>query len=1518
MGKSKVNRQNPLTPILATVVLVALFSVTIVLLSLPGLDTSPTGFAVSDVDGLEEWPSLTPPIQENQTGEQPSIPAEQAPAEEAPPLQGQGFETQDISGCATISSSGTHLLTANISDAVGISDGACVNITANDVVFDCQGFYVDGDDSGANEHGINATGRTNITIKNCIVTDWTRGILYEDTNSSVIQNVSAISNPESAIRIIDSFNVTLASSTASANIGFGLNIAGGGNNNISYNSISGNTGVGVRVNTNNSLFAHNNVSSNTGGSGKGFNIEFGAVNNSIINNTASSNTQYGFFLDGSDNNTFTNNTANLNGDYGFYISAAAENNTFVGNNASYNSGSGNFGFFLDSSHGNNLTGNTAVNNSEGIRLISSNGNTLGFNSIINNTNGIRLASSSANNLVRGNTITNSTFDGVFVSSSNNNVVDLNSVTANSIGVDVSGNSNNITSNNLSSNSFAGIEIDTSDNFVFNNTANFNSQYGIYFAGASANNITNNTAESNTDWDFFAESGGGADNIVRNLEIGSTVISFESLDVAIKNASSPGGEPLTSIGKYVNATNNSVDSWLALNVSYTQSDVAGLIENALNMSKNNASGWFTNPASFAAAGSFGVDAANNIVFANITNFGSIFAPLATTGISSCVNITASGSYNLTGNLTDSFVREGSGICLNIETDDVVIDCNGFFINTTVTQLSAPGVGIDLNHTSSLDNITIIDCGGFINTNRAAIYLVNATNVNITGNNIIRTTTGAQDAGGIVAGGSAGTVVNLTIAHNTLANEEADVRRDVRLLGANATNILIEKNLFADINVEGGVAVYANTQAHNLVIRHNLFNYTPAGSTDTAVHIGSSTSTNHTIVNNTIDFAQGNAIEIINSSITNITNNTIRHTGGGGNVIHIEGANFTHIENNFAFNTSGDFVSITAPTPDTSSFNTTITRNNATSSDDAVFVSVTSDERDIDNISITSNNFTNQDNGILFSDTSGNIAFTDVVIVGNNITNTTSAGINIEVGDGLNISNNIINTTGTGIFLTDDTNSLAYRNRIINYSVVGITLSTSTSTNVSTNNLSTPEAGDGITASSSSDLIVEDNSVSDGASGITFTTTSNSNISRNNVSGATGGGIVLQSFSNDNIVENNSAEFNELVGTNIDASGGNNFTGNNFSSNADIGIDISGSSDSNRFTNNIAENNTVWDYSVESGAGNIVTNLEIGSTIISVEGLDTSLKNSSSPAADPTGFVNIGKFVNATNDTDTAWLFLNVSYTAEDIAGKTAEVTLTMTKYNESLGDWVTDPNDFTDGTFGVDTTNNVVFANITDFASVFAPLGIPAAAPPPAAGAPGRASTNICANLTEFGVVEIGDTRFAGMCVASIVTWTRDFGDQVLILSDVLPGSARATFEINSEEFTLGIGGSQEIDTNSNGVNDLRVSVTNITFPNMAEVFFTFLTDAPPAPPSIVIPPLPEIEIAPFPTILILLIILTAATIIGIGYWWRTRGPRGRRFAPPEPPTVRLGPEAQKLQQRVTDVEREVQQIIEDLERPPRI
>ncbi|MCD6455333.1 MAG: right-handed parallel beta-helix repeat-containing protein, partial [Methanophagales archaeon] len=260
-----------------------------------------------------------------------------------------------------------------------------------------------------------------------------------------------------------------------------------------------------------------------------------------------------------------------------------------------------------------------------------------------------------------------------------NTLTNNNASNNEIGIFLQSYSshNTLANNTANSNIVHGICLESSsNNNLTNNTAN-NNNYGIILSTSSNSTLKNNTASNNINYDFYS-SQKSHNNTVKGLTISSiasypTTISF-TYDNGIKikgvktAPSNPDGK--LNVGKYVNATNVTANSWLFLNVSYTDADLGTVDEDSLRMWKYNFYGSWTEvpPPN-------GVNTVEKYVYANITSF-SIFAPLSEKAALTLGNIT------------------------NI-TQDWGID---FRVNHSVTAKNATAYNVTLNYSYWLTNTT----------------------------------------------------------------------------------------------------------------------------------------------------------------------------------------------------------------------------------------------------------------------------------------------------------------------------------------------------------------------------------------------------------------------------------------------------------------------------------------------------------------------------------------------------------------------------------------------------------------------------------------------------------------------------------------------------------------------------------------------------------------------------------------------------------------------------------------------
>ncbi|MCD4843628.1 MAG: right-handed parallel beta-helix repeat-containing protein, partial [Methanosarcinales archaeon] len=298
-------------------------------------------------------------------------------------------------------------------------------------------------------------------------------------------------------------------------------------------------------------------------------------------------------------------------DFGIYY-YYVDNGFIFNNDVSYINVTG---IIIDSSDYITISENNASNNDYGINILSSDYTTLTNNFASNNYYAIRLWNS-FNSILENNSASNSDWGFALYDSNSNTLED-----------------------NIAFDNICGIRLKSSNNnYLIGNIANSNNFSGIYLTTSQNNMFEDNTVLDNSNWDFYSNEG-SINNDVINLNIGPT-ISFTSKDVIIKGSSSPASDPpgYRNINKYIYATRNSQDSWLFMNVSYSDIDVEDVDENTLLM-------WKYDNVWSQVSGTNGVNTVQNYVFADITSF-SIFAPMANlppANIANLQNITYAQNY-----------------------------------------------------------------------------------------------------------------------------------------------------------------------------------------------------------------------------------------------------------------------------------------------------------------------------------------------------------------------------------------------------------------------------------------------------------------------------------------------------------------------------------------------------------------------------------------------------------------------------------------------------------------------------------------------------------------------------------------------------------------------------------------------------------------------------------------------------------------------------------------------------------
>jgi len=199
------------------------------------------------------------------------------------------------------------ILTANILNFAG---GGCIVITNNNVTLDCKGFTIDGT-GVADSDGIQVSG-DNVTIKNCVITDFINGIHFTGADNGTITKNTLESNTTGIQMGAGSDNNKVTSNTSSGNHVRGLFLFNSVDNKILRNNFdsNGSRGIDLRNGGNNEFSAN---TANGPAQLRGIDVRNDSDFNTFKRNTANSNTVNGIEVcDGCDSNTFTGNTTNDN------------------------------------------------------------------------------------------------------------------------------------------------------------------------------------------------------------------------------------------------------------------------------------------------------------------------------------------------------------------------------------------------------------------------------------------------------------------------------------------------------------------------------------------------------------------------------------------------------------------------------------------------------------------------------------------------------------------------------------------------------------------------------------------------------------------------------------------------------------------------------------------------------------------------------------------------------------------------------------------------------------------------------------------------------------------------------------------------------------------------------------------------------------------------------------------------------------------------------------------------------
>ena len=754
----------------------------------------------------------------------------------------------------------------------------------------------------------------------------------------------------------------------------------------------------------------------------------------------------------------------------------------------------------------------------------------------------------------------------------------------------------------------------------------NNEYGIYLTGALNNNITNCTIVNSSSWDFYSTN--SVDNTIQDTLINQTKVSFTGLDVALKSVLNPPADPsyAVNIGKYLNITNNSANSWIYLNVSYLPSDLGGMDESKLKLYKHVGAAWQLVPGS-------DVNTVDDFVYANITSF-SVFAPMASKNL--VHNLNTGFNYSTIQAAIDNVsTLDGHTLMVypGIYTENVIV-------NKSLTIKSTSGNPADtiVNASTTSDHVfdvtvnnvtisgfTIKDAGS---PNKAGIYLNNVDNCTISNNNLsdngygicLNSSSNNYVEGNILDDNHHGIHLEAYSNNNTLRNNTVRFNSDGIYMESSSNNTVIA-NILSNNNESGVISpggTYSLLLINNTIydnyngIRLTSFNSIIMGNNLSnnyygiyMAYDGNNVIANNTALNNTYGFylynswydridynnITGNYIGIIslyNSLHTNFTGNII-----SGNInygIELSDASYFNLtENNLSNNKINLFVGGSIP----KRYNHSIDTSNTVNGKPVYYLfnkkDMVLDDLDTKHITIANcTNITVINNNVSDGDPIS-LVFTQDSYILNNTASDNYYGIRIYFSSNNTIANNFISESGdSGILLYDSHSNNILNSSLLNNHWFGVHVLYSTSTTISSNTISGNPSG-GVDITGSNNTWIYNNTIILNDKAIEATYSNNISIIDNNLSLSKDDGVyfsgVVNAVIKDNIINSNNSycgvvlynsNNTEIIGNGIRNStkesgisltfACNNTIANNTLSNNRMGIQLSVSSNDNKIINN----------------------------------------------------------------------------------------------------------------------------------------------------------------------------------------------------------------------------------------------------------------------------------------------------------------------------------------------------------------
>ncbi len=1061
-----------------------------------------------------------------------------------------------------------------LSNNLGPCPGNGLNINATNIVLDCDGHSITGSNTN---YGISVNSKQNVTFKNCIINSFQQGIYLYYSSNNTLTNNTLYNNTDTGVYLEFSNNNSIK-------------------NNSIYNSTTNGRGIYLKTSNNNTI-TNNIIHDNTN---TGIQLGYYSNYNNLTNNTIYNNPNSGIYLSVSSYNKINNNTVYNTTGFGIYLVTDARYNEIY-NNTVYNSNSR--GILISTSN-NILTNNTLYNNTQyGIQIDTSTNNTLTGNTLYNNTGvGVYVYQSNMS-ILTNNTIYN-TFSngrGVYIHSSNLNTLNNNTLYNNTNGIYLFNSNNNTLYNNTAYNNTRGICINRSSFNILNNTKAYdNIQEGILDEAAPptsgptcGNEIWEQSLGEVCDWsaapsgcpiDYYCQSNclscylvGPSYNTIANSDVQRNYIGIKLLYEDNCNVTN-NSVAFNTYGIYLNTT--SQNNRLANNAVYNNTDTGIYVFNSTNntMTKNRACDNINNDIELASSSNNTGDNICNNKTDDDANSVACPYDCSLISISSCQNISSSGTYILLDNITGN---QSTGRCIDIQAPNVVLECDDYYLN-------GPGISVSESYGiyTNSSNTTIQNCNiqeysrgiiispnydqanntfivnNTLNNNNVGIFGDYYTHsITVTNNNI----SGSLNGGIYLRGTTDNTTINNTITNNTFWNNGNGINTNsmnyslisynnfINTSGNGMSLYYSSKNIVRDNSlIKSYYGVYVAWDSNNNTITNNT-----AANSISGIHFYESK--NNTIENNTAYNNSDIGISLESNSNNNILNFNRLYNNTGYDASQSDSSG-----NNFTYNYWG------APYCDINVYN--ITRTTLLPFYTDIDLTTLQETGSFCGCGDTMMSDTTLTQNLTCTGAGITIGANDVTLdcAGHSLTgDTTGFGISLSSRSNVTIKNCNVTNFNYGASLVTSTNNTFADNMINGNSHSGFRIISNSDNNTLINNIVSYNTYNGIGVDQSSNNTYINNTLNSNTNGISIGASSDNTII-NNTANNNAVGIDIESNSNNNIITNNTANNNTAEGINLLRSINNSITGNIANSNG-YGIELSSDSNNNTVANNTAYNN-----------------------------------------------------------------------------------------------------------------------------------------------------------------------------------------------------------------------------------------------------------------------------------------------------------------------------------------------------------